>query len=687
MNVFRNINEKLKNSRLKDFSLVRRIDKWLRSIPMQALALTVVCIGTILILCLSGYLLKGESDTLNWLLAFMNPGCTEGTSPFDRIFALVIGFFGITLLNGLLISVLNNILQRRIDNVNEGKVFYKFSGHIIVIGYNSMVVSIIRQVNRKHPNSKIVLLTVQKAPDVRHELFSNLPTAIEERVTIVNGNRNSKEILEKLHPELCHEIFLLGETGEYDHDSENIKCLELIRDILKPHIDKLLKSIDDKMNESNDGIDELKKQRTEIGKRCHVLFEYQSTYAVFQQQEILDIKGYIDFIPFNFHECWAQKVLIDGKYEGGQQRTVNYSPLDGAGITAISDKHVHLVIIGMSRMGIAMGIQAAHLCHFPNFVTKGIKSRITFIDENADREMNFLKGHYLHLFAEIDYSYTDIEKPEHNKTIADNRQEGKEIFTDIELEFIKGRPGNPAIQKLIAEWAVETDKLLTVAVCLSHSPVAIAAGLYLPDEIYTNRIPVFVRQEASSCILSLLSQDSDSENYYKYSNVKPFGMLDDACDLEKADDLLPMRVHYIYDYFFSDKTYGKLPEKIPVSDMKTKWQGIPIALKWSNRFNINMLAIKERSFTLTPDSYRLDLLAEVEHNRWNIEKLLMGYRPVTAEERETKNKEELKKLKNQYFAHTDICAYSRLPESQKEIDRILSKALPLIKNPEENEEK
>jgi hypothetical protein len=441
------------------------------------------------------------------------------------------------------------------------------------------------------------------------------------------------------------------------------------------------------MKKSDDRIDELRKQRTEIRKKCHVLFEYQSTYAVFQQQEILDIKDYIDFLPFNFHECWAQKVLLDGRYEGGQQRTVNYSPLDGAGITAQSDKHVHLVIIGMSRMGVAMGIQAAHLCHFPNFVTKGIKSRITFIDENADREMNFLKGRYPHLFAESDYSYTDIEKPENNKTMADNRQEGKEIFTDIEFEFIKGRVENPAIQKLIAKLATETDKLLTVAVCFNHSPVAIAAGLYLPDEIYRNRIPVLVRQEASSCILSLLSQDSDSKNYHKYSKVKPFGMLDNACDLEKADDVLPMRVNYVYKYFFSDETYGKLPEKIPVSDMKTKWQEISTALKWSNRFNINMLAIKERSFTLRPDSSQLDILANVEHNRWNIEKLLMGYRPLTAEERKTKNKEELKDLKNQYFAHPDICAYNSLPESQKDIDRILSKALLLIKNQEENEEK
>lgn len=44
----------------------------------------------------------------------------------------------------------------------------------------------------------------------------------------------------------------------------------------------------------------------------------------------------------------------------------------------------------MSRMGVAIGVEAAHLLHFPNFCRdKNIKSVITFIDENADREMNF----------------------------------------------------------------------------------------------------------------------------------------------------------------------------------------------------------------------------------------------------------------------------------------------------------
>jgi hypothetical protein len=110
-------------------------------------------------------------------------------------------------------------------------------------------------------------------------------------------------------------------------------------------------------------------------------------------------------------------VLVDSDGE-------KYPFLDREPITADSDKHVHFVIVGMSQMGVAMGIQAAHICHFPNFVTKGIKTKITFIDENAEREMNFLQGRYLHLFEETDYSFWDINTNEqkNKKTISTRKK-------------------------------------------------------------------------------------------------------------------------------------------------------------------------------------------------------------------------------------------------------------------------
>ena len=617
----------------------KQIDNWLQSIWKSALAVFLLCMIVITALCLLGWLITGKFDILNWLLVYVNPGSTEATNdPYDRIYALIIGLFGMVFLTGAFVSAITNIIQLRKDNVNEGKIHYRFSGHIIVLGYNNMCVSLIRQICDKYPDSEIVLQTVQKVPDIRHELYANLSPELAKRVTIIAGNRSSKEDLKNLYPQKCKTVFLLGETGEYDHDTLNIKCLESLVKIYK----------------------ELRIKA--IGQPCHVLFESQSTYTVFQQQDIPNLKEYFNFLPFNFHECWAQKVLVDGKFQ-----EITYPFLDRDGITADSNQHVHFVVVGMSQMGVAMGIQAAHICHFPNFITQGIKTKITFIDENAEQEMLFLQGRYRHLFEEVDYKFWNINTGEER-----NNFEPKTKFTDLEFEFIQGRIENPVIQKKLTEWATEKDtKRLTIAICFSQSPAAIAAGLYLPDEIYDNHIPVFVRQETSDCTLSLLSSG-------KYKNVKPFGMLEDAYDLGKTEEELPMRVNYVHDYFYRTETDRKLPDAIPENEMKANWHKLSTALKWSNRFNANMIEVKIRSLanSKTLDE-QIDTLAQIEHNRWCIEKLFMGYRQIT--DRDKAKGIDIKTLKEQYFVHTDICAFSDLPKEKQDIDRILSKALYLIK--------
>jgi hypothetical protein len=635
--------------------LQRHLDKVLRSTASQVIGLTGFTFIVFMVLW-AGARLFSRLHVMEWVFAFLNPGstftsCVSGT---EKVWALLVGLAGMILLGGLLISIFNNILQSRIDRVKNGQVHYVFNNHVLIIGYGRMVISLVRQVaeNTKYDGCEIVLQTVRKVPDVHHELFSNLPAQIEKRVTVVSGNRNSAEDLEKLQPECCREIILPGENDEYDHDSLNIKCLEVIAGILKA-----------------------RGRATAV--RCHVLFEYQSTYAVFQQQDLLDIRAHVDFVPFNFYENWAQKVLVDGKFvipgrEKGAQEIV-YPRLDREPVTADSPKHVHLVILGMSRRGVALGIQAAHLCHFPNFVTRGIRTRITFIDDSADREMNFLQGRFRHLFSEVEYAYRDMTTGE-----TQNSSAPEEKFTDLRFEFVKGRVEQPAVQELLAEWADKSrhpDKLLTVAVCFHSSPAAIAAGLYLPEEVYTNEIPVFIRQETSYCTLSLLSQ-SAGEGYCKYRHVKPFGMIDHACDLEKAADVLPMRVNYVYVSYFRHK---RLPETIPDGEAQALWRDLSVAHKWSNRFNANMLDIKIRS--LSPDrpfEEQIETLARTEHNRWCIEKLLMGYRRMTDKDKLLHKTPG--ELKNHYFIHTDICAFDELDESTKEIDRIISKALFIIKN-------
>ena len=596
---------------------------------------------------------------------FLNPGYYDNDDGIANGWIFVINIFGMTLMTGLLISVLSNILERRVDNIKNGRISYSFRKHFVIIGYTEMTISLIKQLHSDNHDAEIVLQTIQKVPAVRHKLFSYIDDQIEDKLTILSGNRNSKDDLKKLYLSDAEEIFLLGENDEFDHDSLNIECLKLICSILP----------------ANDNI---------TRKKCHVLFENQSTYTILQQRDIQGISR-VEFCPFNFYEKWAENVFITD--------SVHYCPLDRIPIREESAHTVHLVIVGMSKMGVALAIEATHICHFPNFIAKNdLKTRITFIDKNADEEMHFLQGRYQSFFDEIDYGFENIK--DHNE---DFKNISTGHFTDIEWQFIKGGVEHPEIQKKIADFSNEKNTLLTIAVCLNDPAVAIATGMYFNNEVYQSdkikhfdqfntRMPelsederslfnvqILIKQDTPYSILSMLG------NTNKYYNVRAFGMLNLCPDISNSDDrdIPAKKVHYTYDYYF--KNNKQIPASYPeVASLDAEWDKIPIVEKWSNRYHTNMINVKQRSFdigkiTETGDDAEkesvklIDLIAKVEHNRWNIEKLLMGFRPARGSEQNIPKK-ELKKS----FIHPDIKKYEDISEEMKDIDRMITKVLPLI---------
>jgi hypothetical protein len=82
----------------------------------------------------------------------------------------------------------------------------------------------------------------------------------------------------------------------------------------------------------------------------------------------------------------------------------------------------------------------------------------------------------------------------------------------------------------------------------------------------------------------------------------------------------------------------------------------------------------------------VSLLAEIEHNRWNIEELLLGYRPVKLnEEKEIDKDKKRKGYWKARFIHYDIRPFDGLKEDDKGrkssvYDAVIVRALPLILN-------
>ncbi len=116
------------------------------------------------------------------------------------------------------------------------------------------------------------------------------------------------------------------------------------------------------------------------------------------------------------------------------------------------------------------------------------------------------------------------------------------------------------------------------------------------------------------------------------------------------------------------------------------------AKMWSNTYNIHSMWTKFRCFGVDPmhqefDDSTIYMLGKVEHNRWNMEQLLLRFRPLTREEQQramvvsyyasTLEKEALKKC----YAHLDICSneiIDRVDYRISELDVYLLKTLPIV---------
>lgn len=550
---------------------------------------------------------------------------------------------------GVLISMCGNYVQQRVDKFNKGYVKYKFENHNVILGYNDMVPALIRQTigdKKEKFKGKIVLMTSRDVEAVREQLFTDLDRKEQDKIVLVHGNRLSAEDLKNICVSKAKRIYLIGEDDDVDHDTLNINSLGIIA-----------KQIPENMK---------------IG--CVTYLRNRSTFALFQTSDIMDeVKKKIDFYPFNFDETWARKLFVncESKING-----VSYPSLDRDGIDKDSDKYVHLIIVGMTQMGVMLGMEAAHVCHFPNFSTKRRKTKITFIDENADAEMKFLVGANNRFFENCRYKYRYKNH--------EVRSNPKNDFLDVMFEFFKGNIGNEWIRGYIEECANNDKEILTIASCMDDTAKSLAAGLYLPDAVYDkglsvdgrkekDEVVVLVRQNTSAELLNIIKKGN--AKYRKYRNVYPFGMLNDGCELDETLTKWAKRINYLYCVF---DDLGGAPSLYPDDVVDGEWNGCSVSDKWSNIYNAMTIPTKLRSVgvdykSLTCRSLaeeEIGLLAEVEHNRWNVEKLLMGYRTVTEKESAEIEKSiaeggSLKKdYKNRLKAHYDIRPFADLREDK-----------------------
>lgn len=615
---------------------------------------------------------KQESPNIYWSVYyhFIDPGNQHmTTTKGGRAWAAVIAVFGMFLLNGLLVSSIIGYVDRRKEKWIKGEVRYKWflkrSPHYVIIGGNDMVEGVVKQVLE---NKKTILIqTMRDVEAFRRELFSILNEEEQKRIIIYYGSRTSEKDIKELCIEKAEEVYILGEETRTDdiesyHDTMNMECLNLIRDYIAQTTSVL--------NEGNRLV-------------CRVMFEYQTTFSVFQFYDVdKEVCKFIDFKPFNYYESWAQKVLVNKEIKPEKLREAaargDYLPLEGiGGIKENDDSYVHLFVVGMSRMGVAIGIEAAHLAHYPNYESKNVRTKITFIDKNAAEEKNFFMGRFKELFTLSHWRYGEVDNDslawEKSHTPSDLDYLGGD-FLDIEWEFINGGIEHAAIQDYILASA-NPSTIVTIAVCLPESNRSHAAALYLNKKIYESKsvIQVLVYNRYGDSIMKSLHSNEAKHPYL--NKLKSFGTPKACVDVgflkqsEEVGDVINGKYSEI-----KRRYIDPAQKEAGLSDGKGGYKGKSSTAKsWSNIYNGNMVWTKLRSIDYKGGALsqaEIDMLSDVEHNRWNIEQLLLNFRPLTKKEQQevmdaalgiTEKIDRKEDLKGR-MAHLNICSNKRLAE-------------------------
>ncbi len=569
-------------------NLLYRATGWRKVGALLALALVIM-----VILLLGSFILQlvVPYDNWSWDTIKIYSGVGTGHEPISakEFWIFLVSFIGKIIFSGLVTASIVNIFNTRISKVQMGLIRYKMKQHYVVIGFNDLSVSIIRSLLKT--DSPIVLHTGQDVRKVNERLLSLFGPMAAKRIILYSGSRQSDKELLSLNLPDALAVYLVGDN-EPTSDAISLITLSLMTPILDAAPRRVVVT---------------------------AIFKDPATATEFERATPPAPKT---TLVYNQYDLYARTVLVS---EEQLPSLPAYPKLWANG------KGIHLVIIGMSEMGMAFAKTASLIAHYPQG-----KSRITFIDKRAkERELTF-RNRYSHLF--------DAERDEY-RYLGD--------FMDMDYEFLQADVRDETTRAQLVAWAKEQN--LFVAVCLDDEREAREIATYLPIADPSNSltaqpaVPIYVYQPTNGAT---------------QHNIYPFGLLDKGFHIAPSILLKAQQLNHLY-----NKAYGHDTDSI-----ENEWWSLPMASRLANIHAVYFLPTLRR--IRNEQSVRL---AEVEHNRWVIEKLLAGYRPLTAEEHKSYQPSQKKTLKAR-FIHPDLCSFDALKADEtgkdiKSLDRLILELL------------
>lgn len=389
------------------------------------------------------------------------------------IVSITISVLGALLFTGLLVSVFSNFMQRRVEDYQKGRITYNFTGHIIFIGYDEILPSLIKQCVENEVDKKILIQTKVPSEQVREEIRTLIEDdSLFNNIYFYNGRRDSRKDLSRLDLNDAERIFIIGNRQEDFHDELNLNCLKYILESLG------------------------KKKHNENRKPIHILIEDHTEFS--KMLLSWDTTTIADVTPFNIYNLWAKNALKETSIQNKNNGGINY------------------VIFGINQIGCTFGLESIN-------VSLGCKKKtvISFVGEDAKNEMYLFKVRYPALFETIRHSYINFtDKPlvfDNSSKIYNHRCASSQ--QNIEIEFIESTPFNPQLRTYL----LERGSMYNIFACTGTNSTDLNIALFLPYDLLPES-RIFVWQKHGKEFVDRMKS---------YSNLHPIGMKEPSYDFYK----------------------------------------------------------------------------------------------------------------------------------------------------------
>lgn len=442
---------------------------------------------------------------------------------------------GTVVFTGILIATITNIVRTRSNKFRRGSVGYKFRKHVVFLGYNSLIAGVIQKLCEEDENLRIVVGVEDDASMISDKIKNRVWKAFRSNVVVLKADSCNREDLERLRVPYAKEVFIIGEHD----DAYNLKCYRTIYELSL-----------------------CEPSSTNRMPQCYVNLQSQSTLTLFRTYASAGEIGvdFTNFHAFNFKDEWASGLLLNNSARFNNNK----------------ECHNHIIIAGMTEMGVFIAQEAVLLCHYPNIFTT-----ITFIDDAAEtRKKDFIAQHQK-LFNHGD-------------------------MLDIDFDFVESGLSDEKVRMDISADSDDSSKVTTIAICYDDYQQNITLGLNLPEKIYgNNNVGVWVYQPTSSDIGKYLKNSH-------YENVITFGMSGDLLDIRnRKNTQIAKRINHYFRRCNEDKIDYSNQRLIEM-----EWEEISISERW--------LCLRRAAFTAVLSQYKQDfsMMVDLERRRTVAEKML-----------------------------------------------------------------